>query len=187
MSYQTTSSVPIMNKLLFYFLAIAYVANTFFASAVAREKPYGGKCLYINKEKEEQEFKSCKVSIQQETLEINFEKEEHQDNNKTITGKSVVEIASGEYAKKLLSDTGSIVGGILLGPIGGVARLFSRDYQQYILEYTNTKGEKDATVLNIDRSDTPEFQQELTIITGKLITFQPKQTETTVDVGPDIK
>lgn len=174
-----------MNKLLFPFLAIAYIANGLTISAFAREEPYGGRCLYVNQEKQEQEFKPCQVNIQQQTIEINFTKEQHQDNNKTINSKSVLEIASGEYAKKLLSDSGSIVGGILLGPISGVTRIFSRDYQQYILEYTNNKGEKTATILNIDRSDTPEFQQELTVITGKLITFQPKQTETTINVGPD--
>ncbi len=182
------SLLPNMKKLLFSFLAIAYVSNSWFTSAVAREKPYGGKCLYINQEKQEQEFKSCQVSIQQKNIAINFEKEKYQDNNKTITGKSVFEIASGEYAKKLLSDTGSIVGGILLGPITFVGRIFApdRDYQQYVVEYTNTQGKKTATVLNINRSDAPEFQQEITIITGKFITFQPKQTETTINVGPDL-
>ena len=178
-----------MNKLLFSLLAIAYVTNTLLASAVAREDPYGGKCLYINEQKQEQEFKSCQVNIQQKTLAINFEKEKYQDNNKTIAANSVLEIASGEYAQKLLSDTGSIVGGILLAPVTLVGRIFApdRDYQQYVLEYKNTKGEKTATVLNIDRSDAPEFQQELTIITGKLITFQAGQTKTTIDVGPDIE
>lgn len=178
-----------MKKLLFSFLAIAYIANSLLASAVAKEDPYGGKCLYINKEKEEQEFKSCLVDIQQQTIAINFEKEKYQDNDKTITSGSVFEIASGEYAKKLLSDTGGIVGGILLAPVALVGKIFApnRDYQQYILQYTNTEGEKTATILNINRSDAPEFQQELTIITGKLITFQPKQTETTIDVGPDVE
>ena len=178
-----------MKKLLFSFLAIAYVANSWLSSAVAREKPYGGKCLYINREEEEQEFKSCQVSIEQKNIVINFEKEKYQDNNQTITATGVLEIASGEYAKKLLSDTGSIVGGILLAPVTLVGRIFApnRDYQQYVLEYTNTNAEQTATVLNIDRSDAPEFQQELTIITGKFITFQPKQTETTIDVGPDVE
>ena len=178
-----------MNKLLFSFLAIAYYASTLFAIAVARENPYGGECLYINEQKEEQDFKSCQVSIQQETIEVNFEKEEHKDNDKTITSKSVQEIASGEYAKKLLSDSGSVAGGILLGPITGIAKIFvpDKDYQQYIIEYTNNKGEKTATILKIDRSDAFEFQQELTVITGKLITFQPKQTETTIDVGPNVE
>ncbi len=178
-----------MNKLLFLFLAIAYVVNTLASTAVAREEPYGGKCLYLDEQEEEQEFKSCQVNIQQADLIINFEDEEHQDNNKTIPAKSVVEIASGEYAKKLLSDTGSIVGGILLAPITLVGKIFApdRDYQQYVITYNDASGNKTATVLNIDRSDAPEFQQELSITTSKLITFQPGQTNTTIDVGPDIK
>ncbi len=176
-----------MNKLLFSFLAIAYVANNLLASAVARDKPYEGKCLCINEQDQEQKFKSCQVNIQQKNLAINFAKEKYQDNNKNVSGKSVLEIASGEYAKKLLSDTGSIVSGILLAPVNLVGKIFvpDRDYQQYVIEYKDTKGKKTATVLNINRSDAPEFQQELTLITGKLITFRPGQTNTTIDIGPD--
>lgn len=78
--------IRLINRLLYPILAIAYVADTLFASAVAEEKPYGGKCLY----------------------------------------------------------------------------------------------------LNIDRSDAPEFQQELSLATGKLITFQEGQTNTTINVGPNL-
>ena len=178
-----------MNKLLFSVLAIAYMTSNLFASAVAREEPYGGKCLYINQQEQEQTFKSCQVNIQQNTIAINFEKEKYQDNNKTIPSKSVFEIASGEYAKKLLSDTGSIVGSILLGPVAFVGKIFApdRNYQQYIIEYRGPDGKKTATILNIARSDAPEFQQELTLITGKLITFQAGQTNTTIDIGPNIE
>jgi hypothetical protein len=178
-----------MNKLLFSIFAIAYSINIMFAIAVAREKPYGGKCLYINEQEQEQDFQSCQVNIQQETLEINFEKEEYQDNDRSITGKSVREIASGEYAQKLLSDSGSAVSGILLGPISVVGRIFvpDKDFQQYLITYTNPEGKETVTILNINRSDAPEFQQELSLITGKLITFQPGQTNTTIDIGPDVE
>ncbi len=176
-----------MNKLLFSFFAIAFSMTSLLATAVAREKPYGGRCLYINEQEQKQGFKSCQVDIQQKTLAINFKKEQEQDNNKTITGKSVLEIASGEYATKLLSDTGSLITGILLGPISAVGKIFSGDYQQYIIRYKDTEGKETATILNINRSDTPEFQQELTLITGKLITFHPGQTQTTIDIGPDFK
>ncbi len=177
-----------MNKLLFSFLTIIYSFNLLATSAVAREEPYGGRCLYLNKEKEEQEFKPCKVTIQQGNIAVNFEKEEYQEDDKTIAAKSVYEIASGAYATQLLSDTGSIVSGILLGPISLVGRIVrpNRDFQQYIVQYTD-KGEKTATILNINRSDTPEFQQELSLVTGKLIIFREGQTRTTIDIGPDIE
>ena len=176
-----------MNRLLFSFFAIACVAGNLFATAVAREKPYKGQCLYIDEREQEQKFKPCQVNIRQKTLAVNFEKEKYQDNNKTISGRRVLEIASGEYARKLLSDTGSVVSGILLAPVNLVGRIFvpNRNYQQYIIEYKDAKGTKTATILNINRSDAPEFQQELTVITGKLITFRPGQTRTTIDVGPD--
>ena len=178
-----------MNKLLFSFFTIIYTVNIFAASAVAREEPYGGECIYFNKEKEKQEFKKCQVSLSQSTIEVNFEKEEHQEDNKSIAAKSVLEIASGEYATRLLSDSGSVVGGILLGPVGLVGGLLgtNKNYQQYILEYQDTAGEKTATVLNIDRSDIAEFQQELSLITGQLITFREGQTRTMIDVGPDVE
>jgi len=178
-----------MNKLLFSFFSIIYTLNLLASSAVARDEPYGGRCLYLNKEKEEQEFKPCQVTIQQGNITVNFEKEEYQEDNKTIVGNSVSEIASGEYATKLLSDSGSLVSGILLGPISFVGRIFvpNKDYQQYILEYQNAAGEKTATVLNIDRSDAPEFQQEISLLTGQLIIFREGQTQTTIDVGPDVE
>ena len=176
-----------MKKIIFSFLAIAYIINTLLASAVAREEPYGGKCLYLDQEKEEQKFESCQVNIEQETVSVTFEKDEHQDSNKAITAQSISEIASGEYATKLLSDSGSLVSGILLGPINLVGKIFkpNQDFQQYVLQYQDQAGEQTATILNIDRSDAPEFQQELSVITGKLITFQPGQTNTTINVGPN--
>ncbi|MGV2829467.1 hypothetical protein [Myxosarcina sp. GI1(2024)] len=178
-----------MNKPLFSFLAIAFFISTLFGTAIARERSYGGKCLYLNEQEEEQDFKSCQVNIQQKTLEINFESEKYRDHNQTIMGKSVREIASGEYAQKLLSDSGSAVSGILLGPINVVGKIFApdKDYQQYIITYKKPEGDETITILNIDRSDAPEFQQELSLITGKLITFQPGQTETTINIGPDVE
>ncbi len=178
-----------MNKPLVSFLAIAFSAFSLLPSATAREEPYKGKCLYMNEQEEKQDFESCQVNIQQETLFINFEKEEHQDNNKTITGQSVRELASGEYATQLLSDTGGVVSGLLLGPVNIVGNIFApkRDYQQYIIRYQDAEGNEAATILNIDRSDAPEFQQELSIISGKLITFQPGQENTTINVGPDVE
>lgn len=170
-------------------LAIAFYASTSIATAIAREQAYGGKCLYVNEQEEEQDFKSCQVNIEQETLEINFEREKYRDYNTTIVGKSVREIASGEYAQKLLSDSGSAVSGILLGPINLVGKVFvpDKDYQQYIITYKKPEGDETVTILNIDRSDAPEFQQELSLITGKLITFRPEQTDTTINVGPNIE
>ena len=178
-----------MNKSLFSFLAIAFCAFSLIPSASAREEPYKGKCLYINEQKEEQGFKSCRVNIEQETLAVNFEREKYQDNNKTITGKSVLELASGEYATQLLSDSGSAVTGILLGPVKFVGNIFApdRDYQQYIIRYQDANGNEAGTILNIDRSDAPEFQQELSLITGKLITFRPGQTDTNINFGPNVE
>ncbi|ELS01925.1 hypothetical protein Xen7305DRAFT_00016320 [Xenococcus sp. PCC 7305] len=177
-----------MNKLVFPLLAIAFFANPLLANAAEREEPYGGKCLYINEENEEQSFQNCKVNVHQGNIIINFDKEQYQGENQNIVAKSVAEIASGAYATKLLSDSGSLVSGILLGPINLVGKIFKpdRDYQQYILQYAGNGGAKTATILNINRSDAPEFQQELSLLTGKLITFREGQTRTTVDIGPDI-
>ncbi|MDJ0647243.1 MAG: hypothetical protein QNJ60_00920 [Xenococcaceae cyanobacterium MO_188.B19] len=177
-----------MNKLIFSLLAIMYSTTILLPAAIAREKPYGGKCLYIDEEAEDQKFRSCEVNIKQKTLTINFDKEQYQDDNKAISARNISEIASGEYAKKLLSDSGSIVSGILLGPINLIGKIFvpDRNYQQYIIEYKDAKGKKTATILNVNRSDAPEFQQELTVMTRKLITFRPGQTNTIINVGPDI-
>ena len=177
-----------MNKLLFSLFTIIYTVNLLATSAVAREEPYGGRCLYIDKEKEEQQFKRCQVTIQQGKLAVKFDEEKYQEDDKTIAIKSIYEIASGAYATKLLSDSGSLVSGILLGPISLVGRIIkpNQDFQQYILQYTD-QGEKTATILNINRSDAPEFQQELSLVTGKLVIFREGQTRTTVDVGPDVE
>ncbi|MGK7893394.1 MAG: hypothetical protein AB4372_07165 [Xenococcus sp. (in: cyanobacteria)] len=177
-----------MNKLLFSFFSIICTLNLIATSAIAREEPYGGRCLYIDKEKEEQQFKRCQVTIQQGNLAVKFDEEKYQEDDKTIAVKSIYEIASGAYATKLLSDSGSLVSGILLGPISLVGRIVrpNQDFQQYILHYTD-QGKKTATVLNINRSDIAEFQQELSLVTGKLIIFREGQTRTTIDVGPDIE
>lgn len=178
-----------MNKLLLSFFGIISTFNLLASSAIAREDPYGGRCLFLNREKNEQQFKRCKVTLQQGKLAVNFEEEKYQGDDKTITTKTIYEIASGAYATKLLSDSGSLVSGILLGPINLVGKIFvpDKDYQQYIVHYTDNQGQKTATMLNINRSDAPEFQQELSLATGKLIIFREGQTRTTVDVGPDIE
>lgn len=177
-----------MNKLLLTLFVLGYSLNTLLATAIAEEKDYKGKCLFIDKQENEQKFKPCKVNIQKQTLGINFDKEKYQAGDQKIRGRSITEIASGQYAKKLLSDSGGIVTGILLGPINAVGRIFvpDRDYQQYILQFKDSRGQKTATILNIDRSDAPEFQQELTVLTRKLIDFQPGQTSKVIDIGPDI-
>ena len=115
--------------------------------------------------------------------------ESYQDDNKTIRARSVNEIASGAYATQLLSDSGSAVSGLLLGPVNSVVKIFApdRDYQQYVISYQGADRSKMVTILNIDRSDAPEFQQELSLITGKLITFRAGQTENTINVAPDMK
>ena len=178
-----------MNKFLFSLFTIIYTLNLVAVSAIAREEPYGGRCLYLDKEKEEQQFKRCQVTIQQGKIAVNFEQEQYQSDDKTITAKSVYEIASGAYATRLLSDSGSLVSGILLGPISLVGRIIkpNRDFQQYILHYTDQGGKKTATILNINRSDIAEFQQEISLVTGKLIVFREGQTRTTIDVGPDVE
>lgn len=178
-----------MNKSLLYFLAIALYTFSLLSSATAREEPYEAKCLYVNEQEEKQDFKSCQVKIQQETLAVNFEKEDYQDNNNTITGKSVLELASGEYATQLLSDTGGVVSGLLLGPVKIVGNIFApdRDYQQYIIRFQGAEGNEAAIILNINRSDAPEFQQELSLLTGKLITFRPGQTNTSINFGADVE
>ena len=178
-----------MKKFLFSFFAIAYFANPLLATAVGREEPYGGRCLYINEAEEEQSLNRCEVNIQSRNIEINFQQERYQDGNKIIPAESVSEIASGAYATRLLSDSGSLISSILLGPISVVGRIIrpNRDFQQYIIEYEITGEDKTVTILNINRSDAPEFQQELTIATGKFITFHEGQTRTTVDIGPNFE
>ena len=177
-----------MKKFLLALFAVGYSLNASLSMASVEEKAYKGKCLFIDKEENEQKFKPCQVKIATNTLQIDFDKEKYQEGNQTITGKEITDIASGQYAQKLLSDSGSIVSGILLGPINLVGRIFvpDRDYQQYILTFQDNKGEETATVVNINRADAPEFQQELTILTHKLINFQPGQTSRIINIGPDI-
>lgn len=178
-----------MNKFLFLIFILVSGVNLMLASAIAGEKPYEGKCLYINEEEQEQDFESCQVNILQDTLEINFAEEDNQNENKAIIGKSVREIASGEYAQQLLSDTGDVFSGLLLGPVKIVGNIFApdKDYQQYIITYQDSETNEAVTILNIERSDAPEFQQELSLITGRLITFQSGQTNTVIDFGPDVE
>lgn len=85
-----------------------------------------------------------------------------------------------------MTDSGSVIGGILLGPVGLVSRFFNRDYQQYVLDYKTAQGHTSSTVLRLKRGDAPQFQQELSQLTGLMIRFEPPQKETIIDVGPDL-
>lgn len=89
----------------------------------------------------------------------------------------------------MVNEQATTVSGLLLGPINLVGQIFApdKDYQQYLITYQNSEANETVTILNIDRSDAPEFQQELSVITGKLITFRPEQTNATINVGPDLE
>ena len=177
-----------MYKILLSGLTSLLLASSVILTASARDEAYVGKCLYIDEAAEEGDFKSCQVSIQGSTIQVNFDDEDYQSGNTAISGDSVVELSSGEYAEQLLSDSASAVSGIFLGPANMVVGIFApdRDYQQYVLRYKDADENETATVLNIERSDAPEFQQDLSIASGRVIVFREGQTNTLINVGPDL-
>ena len=156
-------------------------------SSAGLARNYDGRCLYLDREKSENKFHSCLVTPTQTQLQLTFKSNKFQDGNQVIAGTGISQIASGNYAKRLLTDTGSIIGSILLAPIGIASRLFNKDFQQYVLDYT-LRGQRTATVVRVDREDAPEFQQELrTLARNMLIRFEDPKDSTVIDVGPDIE
>ncbi|WP_156914933.1 hypothetical protein [Rubidibacter lacunae] len=144
--------------------------------------PYNGRCFHAG----EQDMKSCFVSIAQSETEVIFEKEEYQYGNVTIPKNAITAIASGNYAKRLMTDTGSIIGSLLIGPASFISRQFyDKEYQQYVLDYTQPDGDPTSIVLRLRRRDATVYQQGLTVITGRYIGFEEPQTDTAIDVGPD--
>lgn len=165
-----------------------FVATIFLMSSPAvAAQDFNGKCIYTDKENTESKFRSCLISKKEADLELIFKSDKLQDGNRKISGSSIIQIASGNYAKRLLSDTGSLIGRVLFSPVGLISGIFKRDYQEYVLDYRQ-EGQPTATVIRVDIKDAPEFQQGLRLISGeKLIKFEPPTRSNTIQLGPDIK
>ena len=146
---------------------------------------YDARCLHP----ELDDYKSCILAFNGPVLETTFDKlEESPLTSYTVSGNRVTSVASGNYARRLLTDTGGLVGTILLGPAVSVSRLaFSKEFQQYVLEFTDEAGQETAVAIRLKRSQAPEFQQALIQATGKFINFQGPELNTAIDVGRDIK
>ena len=158
--------------------------NLLSSSTAALAESYRGRCLYIDAETSENNFHSCRMTPSATTLTLTFNRERYQGGNKVITGDSITQMASGNYARRLLSDAGSLIGGILFSPISIGSRLLNRDHQQYVLYY-KTQEKESATVVRVRREDTPQFQQELTSLTNcMVIRFKEPERSTIIDIGP---
>ena len=146
---------------------------------------YDARCLHP----ELDDYKSCVLAFNGSVLETTFDKlEESPLTNYAVSGNRVTSVASGNYARQLLTDTGGLVGMLLLGPAVSVSRLaFSKEFQQYVLEFTDEAGQETAVALRLKRSQAPEFQQVLIQAIGKFINFQEPEINTVIDVGPNIK
>ncbi len=155
-------------------------------STAASASVYEGKCLYADVENASNEFHTCIISIRSTSLGITFKRNKFQDGNREIVGSNISQVASGNYAKRLLSDTGSVIGGVLFAPIGIASRLFNKDFQEYVLDYTS-QGQQTATVVRVTPQDAPQFQQELRALALDLaVTFEDPQRSTVIDAGPDL-
>ncbi|MBP0006783.1 MAG: hypothetical protein J7642_24220 [Cyanobacteria bacterium SBC] len=149
-----------------------------FYSTIARAETYEGKCLNVRLE----EFKNCTISIDTSTIELEFDREEYQVDNLSIRPSQVVEVAAGEYAQRLLTTEGSIIGGILLGDAASIGQLlYNRNYQQFMIEYLNNRKQRQATAILIDRDDHDAMSNELSSLTGMSIVYQPPEESTLVD------
>lgn len=172
----------------FYFLRgllpTLFVLLMSFGAIAQETQEYRGRCLTFDPKDEKEEFHSCTMTLTDKTIETVFKNEIYQP--RAIPARSITQIASGNYAKRLLTDTGSIATSILLGPLSIANRIISRDYQQYILRYSEA-GVPSVAVLLVKRSQAPEFQQNLRLLVRDMtVEFQDPEDNTILDVGPDI-
>lgn len=165
------------------------VITALFASSNVLAATYNAKCIYADTQEEKTSFPSCSVNISNSSVGISFGNEKYQSANQTLSGKNVTGIASGEYATKLMSSRASFVSGLFLGPVNSLTKLFlpDRNYQQYIVKYKNSQNQETATIIRVSQADAPQFQQDLTIATGRLVVFEEAQTRTTINVVPQLK
>ncbi|BDM83368.1 hypothetical protein AM10699_62290 (plasmid) [Acaryochloris marina MBIC10699] len=169
------------------FIPVLSVAVVLCSNTLAFAEVFEGKCLYLDQENSENKFHSCLINSSSSNLSLTFKSSKYQSGNQAIGGNSITQIASGNYAKRLLSDSGSIIGGILFAPLGIASRIFKKDYQMYVLDYKK-QGNQTATIIRIKQKEAPKFQQELrTLARNMLITFEESKKSTVIDVGPDFK
>ncbi len=163
-----------------WFIPFLAVAAVLCSNTIVVAKEYGGQCIYFDREKSENKFHSCLILPSTTDLKLVFKSDKYQDGNQTIAGNSITQIASGNYAKRLLSDAGSIIGSILFAPVGIASRVFNKNYQEYIVDYSR-QGKQTAIVVRVALKDAPEFQQELRALArNRVIHFEDPKKSTLI-------
>ncbi|MEM1366994.1 MAG: hypothetical protein AAGG02_03060 [Cyanobacteria bacterium P01_H01_bin.15] len=163
------------------FLLLASAALLTPQAAIA--KTYEADCFHLG----EQKFKSCDLTIDNKGLTTAYNSEKYQNENGLVPVNSITGVASGNYARRILTDSGSIAAGILLAPLALANSIFKSEAQEYIIR-TNAAADADKVkIYRLKPKDAPEFQQELTQVTKKWIVFEAPNDNTLIDVGPDIK
>lgn len=113
------------------------------------------------------EMKDCRVivNLEENTLEMVFKSEEHQQANLMLAGDQIQEISTGEYAKKRMTE--SIAAGIILGPLGGLVGLFYKENRtQIALEYVDAQNRAQVTMIDIPTNYSEPLETDLKNLTG---------------------
>ncbi len=142
------------------FLVLTLTANIAFASE------YDVQCL-----NHKGKFSSCKVTINDENIQIAYKDKKNQDLNVEIPGKGIKSISAGEYARRRVGE--SVAAAVILAPIF-LFTLFSKKKRDHIgIEYVQDPKDKNATtkatLIEIKKKYGMAMKTELKAVSGKEI------------------
>lgn len=142
-------------------LVTAVVLCSFILSRVVFAGSYNVKCLNT-----EGKFKDCKVTLDGENVQIEFDSRSDKDGDVIIPAKNIRALTAGEYARRRVAE--SIASAVLLAPVALFA-LFSKKKRDHIgIEYTEGTKNK-AVLLELKKKYGFAMKTELESLTGKEI------------------
>lgn len=139
------------------------IASVLFTANQVLAGEHGAHCLNIISG----EMKNCRiiVSPRNNSLEITFKSDKHQEANMTFRGNQITEVSTGEYAKKRGKET--IGASLILGPLGALVGAFHKeDRTQFAIEYVDAQNQKNVTMIDIPTKHSERLRQDLELLTG---------------------
>lgn len=128
---------------------------------------HGGRCLNTQKGRTE----NCRINVTANNLALTFNNSELQSENLTIPVNRIRNISTGEFAQRRIKE--SIAAGLILGPIGGIVGLLRRQQRtQIAIEFTNSAGQLQVTMIDLPSRYSPPLVADLERTTGIMVQGQ---------------
>ena len=116
----------------------------------------------------------CKVDNQEGNLVIEYKSKSNADLNKTIPGRKITALTSGEFSKRPVA--GAVAAGVLLSPVFLFTLFAKKKIENYGIQFIDAKGNPDSTLIQIKKKYSEAMRAMLESISGKsTVVIEPEK------------